>query len=369
MFMEPKIQIPKLEAISRDNAEDILKYLAFRKQMVIYLRKHGILEFAEGTAKSHKQPNEKKPTEAKISHALRLLAENQRNVILKNNYKNLIKLKRSHERYDKYMSGRNSTMAVLGLSLNNEGTLEFIKDENDNDIDDPAVLLRNMDNYFLENSEIVIQNLRNEVKNMKLKKDYSVEDVGNDMKKIYRYLKALGRPEDEESKKFNLSTTIVNFKHTTAEQKQCVLNVVGRGDAYTEMNLDGMIQALKSLERIFKSDQSVNIVSPVLNKNESVINNNENGNEMTFYANTRKRGRFNKNDKNSNASKKNFKFNGKCFCCGGFGHKTDNCPSEECDKDSNNNGRANSSDKRPRDKTYTMFDGPDTDDSDVEASM
>ena len=27
------------------------------------------------------------------------------------------------------------------------------------------------------------------------------------------------------------------------------------------------------------------------------------------------------------------------------------------------------SDKRPRDKTYTIFEGPDTDDSDVEASM
>jgi hypothetical protein len=71
------------------------------------------------------------------------------------------------------------------------------------------------------------------------------------MKKIYRYLKALGRPEKEISKKFNLST-IVNFRYSTPEQKQCVLNVVGRGEAYSEMNFDGMIQASKDLERIFK---------------------------------------------------------------------------------------------------------------------
>ena len=89
-------------------------------------------------------------------------------------------------------------MAVLGSSLNNDGTVEFIKDEDDNDIQDPAMLLSNMDNYFLENSEIVIQNLRNVVKNMNLKKNFTIDDLGNDMKKVYRYLKASGRSEEEE---------------------------------------------------------------------------------------------------------------------------------------------------------------------------
>jgi hypothetical protein len=361
--------MPKLEAVTRENAEDIMKYLAYRKQMIIYMRRQGMLEYVEGTVKPPKIPKGKKPSKKKLEDALRALSID-RSAALKEKYVKLVKLERSYQAYEEYMHIRNSTMAVLGLSLNNDATIEFIKDEDDNDIQDPALLLKNMDNYFLENSEIVIQNLRSDVNNLKLKKNFSVDDVGNEMKKIYRYLKALGRPEDEESKKFNLSSTIMNFKYSTAEQKQCVLNVVGRGDAYSIMNFDGMIQALKSLERIFKTD--MNIVSPNINKVEKNENDNVNdqsNDTMAFYASVRKRGCINSNGSRDSGSKKkkverdsvvkNFKFSGKCFCCGGYGHKSENCPSEECDNEK-------SSDKRPRDKTYTMFDQDS--DSENEAS-
>ena len=43
------------------------------------------------------------------------------------------------------------------------------------------------------------------------------------------------------------------MNYCTPEQKHCLLNVMGRAEAYTEVNFDGVIQALKGLELILKS--------------------------------------------------------------------------------------------------------------------
>jgi hypothetical protein len=142
------------------------KYIAYRKQMVIYLRRHGLLGYAEGIEKPVPSPEKKKPSTGIVKRALNDLKADQTNVVFKETYVELIKLTRQHKRYEKYVYGRDSTMAVLGSSLNNDGTVEFIKNEDDNDI----MLLSNMDSYILESSEIVFQNLRNDVENMNYKK-------------------------------------------------------------------------------------------------------------------------------------------------------------------------------------------------------
>ena len=67
-------------------------------------------------------------------------------------------------------------MDIQASLLNDEAATESLRDENNEDVMEPSELFKNID--LLYNTEVIIQNLKNEVKDMKVEKGMSMDALG-----------------------------------------------------------------------------------------------------------------------------------------------------------------------------------------------
>ena len=294
--------------------------------MFIYLRILKLLNIVTG--KEHMDPPEfERPTLAEIRDA-RANREQY-----PNRYKNLLRKARCYEEYEVYTEKRDISMGILASSLNDEAAIEFLRDEND--VMEPSELFKNIDDYFLYNTEVIIQNLKNEVKDMKLEKGMSMEALGKQMKVVYYYLHVLGKGEDPDAKKTNLANSILRDPQVDAPRKSLIMQILS-ADYYDEMSFDQMINKIKHIEQY--TMKNVASVSKVAREEEQKTATESRATSVTAevsdYERTRARDEpaAAANSAESYHKPKNMKFKGRCNKCGGVGHVATDCPSVTVDE-------------------------------------
>lgn len=354
----PKLTPPKLEATKRDDAKDLIKYIAFKKQMKVFLQNYDLLKIVEGKEIVSK-PNFDAPTKSEIRSAKLAKATRPKR------YKNILRRKAKYELYMKFIERKNNAMAILSGSLSPEATVEFLKDENDNDVTGPYELFQNIDSYFLYNTEIIVQNLKSEIARMKIAKSETMEELGNKMKLIYYYLYALGRPVDDETKKSVFATAILHDNHSNSEQRNIIINIISTQE-YTKMTFEKMILTVKGLEQYLKAPvfeieappeiQAETKVKPALSEakvelpadtyNTENRNQTDSANIARYQKKFKSRHSYQRKESSNDRTDVKFKWYGTCFRCGGRGHREDDCPSEIDNSEKRNSTKRN---KRSRD--------------------
>jgi Zinc knuckle len=318
---KPKLVRPELNAISRDTATDVVKYVAYKKKMFIYLRILKLLNIVTGKEKMD-PPEFERPTLAEIRDA----RENRDK--FPNRYRKLLRKLRYFEEYEVYTEKRDIAMGILASSLNDEAAIEFLRDENDEDVMEPSELFKNIDDYFLYNTEVIIQNLKNEVKDMKLEKGMSMEALGKKMKVVYYYLHVLGKGEEPDAKKTNLANSILRDPQVDAPRKSLIMQILS-ADYYDELSFDQMINKIKHIEQY--TTKNVASVSKVMKEEEqkTVPVPPLRDAEVSDYERARARDEpvAAANSAESYPKLKSMKFKGRCNKCGGAGHVSTDCPS------------------------------------------
>ena len=319
---KPKLAAPRLEAISRDTASDVVKYIAYKKKMIIYLKIMNLLEIVLGNEYMD-SPDYDMPTRSEIE---RVYANRERHPV---RFKKLIKRVNYLKEYKSFLERKNIAMGILSSSLNDEASIEFLRDDNDEDVIDPHQLFSNIDDYFLYNTEIIIQNLKNEVKDMKLVKGMSMEALGKQMKFVYYHLHVLGKGEDNDSKKTSLANAILRDPAADGTKKTVILQIIG-SDNYSLLTFDEMINKIKNMEQFMINNVVDSVkVKKIEESRSDLIKSKQN--DQT--ADTDERMQSERLD-SAHAAKsygdnrmKNMRFKGTCNKCGGVGHKEADCSS------------------------------------------
>ena len=285
--------------------------------MFIYLRFLKLLNIVTGKERME-LPDFERPTRRELREAYEDSEQRP------NRYNNLLKRARHYKLYDKYIEKRDVTMGILASSLNDEAAIEFLRDENDDDVMDPHELFTNIDDYFLYNTEIIIQNLKNEVKDMKLEKGKSMEALGKEMKVVYYYLHVLGKGEDSEAKKTNLANSILRDPSVDSTKKSVIMQIIS-ADYYSELSFDHMINKIKNIEQ-YTTKKVVSAVKRAEEVTPTSAAPSKVDAEVSEYE--RSRARSEQLEAANAVQVHKMRFKGLCHKCGGAGHVSTECPSK-----------------------------------------
>ena len=225
-------------------------------------------------------------------------------------------------RYYKYVE-RDVTMGILASSLNDEAAIEFLHDENDDDVMDPHELFTNIDDFFLYYTEIIIQNLKNEVKDMKLEKGKS-RGSGKEMKVVYYYLHVLGKDEDSEAKNTSLANSILRDPSVSSAKKSVIMQIIS-ADYYGELSFDHMINKIKNIEQ-YTTKNVVSAVKRVEEVTPACAVPSKIDAEVSDYEWSRARSE--QLEAANAVEMQRMRFQGVRHKCGGAGHVASECPSK-----------------------------------------
>jgi hypothetical protein len=268
--------------------------------------------------------------------------------------------------------------AIIASTLNVPMTTTFLVNHPTNvNTNDPKQLFDYIDEYFLQNSAVIVSRLQSELKNITRNDNEKADDIAKRMKTILNHRAQLKVVESEQSTKEILINAYreVPFNHPAFQSLQnIVINTVSAPD-YETLSFDELAQKLYNLELYIKLPkiETKQIKAAIQTAKEPTItppsqvtfeqanslkdlerhlrnsNNQYRGKSSQLRSTSKKNNRKSQNDKSDKgnskrkqsdsqpqeSSNKRSKAHWKtqCFTCKGFGHIADVCPSPTTEDD------------------------------------
>ena len=250
-FKNTRLNLPKLDVVDRSKPDDQVKFRAWKTVLEAHLTALGLKEIV---TKGMEIENKEKPNEEKASDEMERQARDENDNAKIEKYQSL---KIEWQKYEEYMKNKltkdtleqRANLILLG-AMGDQAITKF--KSNHIGEDSPKRLWDRINDYFVQNSLMLINTVRQELQTIVMGAGETVDAVADRMKNKLSYLQAMGETVQDMEAKNILMSAIKKSKYK--EKYQVMLINVAAEKEFKEMSFESVIQKFTELETYLMDD-------------------------------------------------------------------------------------------------------------------